>query len=264
VLARTLGIFLQLAASSASQAGAEAPREAPRRITVAAAANLKGALEELILAFKQQNPKAEVVATYGASGTFFAQIRNGAPFDLFLAADADFPSKIAAAGLASGPPFPYAYGKLVLWVPAASKLDLEKDGLKALLDPSVKKLAIANPAVAPYGIASLEALRAARLFGDLQEKLVLGQSVSQTAQFAQSGNAQAAMLPLSFALVAPLRDEGRFVAVPPSGYRPIQQGGVVLKGAKDLEAAQAFVAFLVGSQGRAVLQKSGYDLPPAK
>ncbi len=233
-------------------------------MSIAAAANLKGALEELILAFKQESPKAEVLATYGASGTFFAQIRNGAPFDLFLAADADFPAKLAAVGLASGLPFPYAHGKLVLWVPAASRLDLERDGLKALLDPSVKKLAIANPAVAPYGIAALEALRTTRLYGDLQEKLVLGQNVSQAAQFAESGNAQAAILPLSLAMLAPLRDEGRFVAVPPSAYRPIQQVGIVLQRAKDLETTRTFVAFLVGSRGRALLQKNGYDLPPAK
>lgn len=258
--AAVLGLLAALASASPAHA-AEAPK---RSLSIAAAANLKVALEQVIAAFQQKNPGTEVRASYGASGTFYAQIQNGAPFDLFLAADAQFPAKLAAEKLTSGGAASYANGKLVLWVPSASKLDVSKRGLKALLDPQVAHVAIGNPAVAPYGVAAEQALAAAGLRDALKDKLVLGQNIGQAAQFAQTGNAQAALLPLSLAMAPPLSTEGRYALVPPSSYSPIEQAGAVLKNARDASLAKAFFAFLLGPDGRAILEKHGYGLPSGK
>jgi molybdate transport system substrate-binding protein len=233
----------------------------PRSIAVAVAANLKPAFEELAARFQARHPGVEVKATFGASGNFFAQIANGAPFDLFLSADAEFPAKVVEKGLADGRAFTYAYGKLVVWIPRGSKLDLEGKGLTALADPSVKKLAIANPEAAPYGRAARAALEKAGLYARLKDRIVMGQSVAQAAQFAQSGNAQAGFIPLSLARTPPLSEEGRAWPVPPSSHERLEQAGVVLKGSKDPALARELAAFLTGDGAREVLERFGYDLP---
>jgi molybdate transport system substrate-binding protein len=200
--------------------------------------------------------------TLGASGSLYAQIANGAPVDLFLSADTLAPARIEAAGLAlPGSLFTYALGRLVVWVPRSSGLDLERRGLAALLDPSVRKVAIANPSLAPYGRAAEAALRQAGLSEALAGKLVLGESVAQAAQFAESGNAQAALLPLSLALAPPLSTEGRSWEVPASAHPSIEQAGVIPRSARSPGLARDFAAFLRGPAGRAVLERSGYALP---
>lgn len=247
------------------------PRAAPaapdaggpdRTLTVAAAANMKPALEHLVEGFVAAHHGVEVRASYGASGTFAAQIRNGAPYDLFLSADAELPARLAADGLADGAPFTYALGTLVLWVPNGSPLDLGKAGLAALADPSVRKVAIANPALAPYGAAAVEALRSSGLEAAVRGKLVQGQSVAQAAQFALSGNAQAALLPLSLAQAPPLSGAGRHLVVPPASHRPIEQAGLVLAASREKALARSFARWLLGPPGREVLARSGYALPP--
>jgi molybdate transport system substrate-binding protein len=237
-------------------------RAAPQRsVAVAVAANLKPAFEELAARFQERHPGVAVRPTYGASGSFFAQLGNGAPFDLFLSADAELPAKVVEQGLADGEAFTYAYGKLVVWVPNGSNLDLAARGLAALADASVRKIAIANPAVAPYGRAARTALERAGLWARLRERVVMGQNVSQTAQFVQSGNAQAGFVPLSLARTPPLSDEGRAWLVPPSSHERIEQAGVVLKGARDLALARDLAAFLLGDAARPVLERHGYGLP---
>ena len=235
---------------------------APQRsVAVAVAANMKPAFEELAARFQATHPGVEVKATYGASGNFFAQIANGAPFDLFLSADAEFPARVVEKGLADGKAFTYAYGKLVVWVPKSSKLDLDGKGLAALTDPSVQKIAIASPEVAPYGRAAKAALEKAGLYQTLKDRIVTGQSVSQTAQFVQSGNAQAGFVPLSLARTPPLSEQGRAWPVPPSSYARIEQAGVVVKGAKEAALARELAAFIAGAGARDVLERYGYDLP---
>jgi molybdate transport system substrate-binding protein len=235
---------------------------APQRsVAVAVAANMKPAFEELAARFQAAHPGVEVKATYGASGNFFAQIANGAPFDLFLSADAEFPARVVEKGLADGKAFTYAYGKLVVWVPKSSKLDLDGKGLAALTDPSVQKIAIASPEVAPYGRAAKAALEQAGLYQALKDRIVTGQSVSQAAQFVQSGNAQAGFVPLSLARTPPLSEEGRAWPVPPSSYARIEQAGVVVKGAKEAALARELAAFIAGAGARDVLERYGYDLP---
>jgi molybdate transport system substrate-binding protein len=233
----------------------------PRVLHVAVAANLKPAFEEVAARFQATNPGVEVRPTYGASGTFFAQLANGAPFDLFLSADAEYPARVVEKGLADGKAFAYAQGRLVVWVPAGSPVDLVKQGLPALLDPAVRKIAIANPEVAPYGRAAREALERAGLLAALQPRLVTGQSVAQAAQFVESGSAQAGFLPLSLARAPPLSGKGRAWEVPATSHAPIEQAGVVLKAARQPALARALVAFLTGDAGREILARGGYDLP---
>ena len=244
--------------------GAAAPRawaaEAQRSVSVAVAANLKPAFEEIAAAWKAQRPGVEVKASYGGSGNFFSQIANGAPYDLFLSADAEFPARAVEQGLSDGPAFTYAFGKLVAWVPKGSPLDFGRRGVAAVADPAVKKIAIANPQLAPYGRAAVAALEAAGVYGAVKDRLVLGQNVSQTAQFVESGNAQVGFLPLSLASSPPLSTEGRSWPVPPSSYPRIEQAGVVVKGARSAALARDLAGFLLGPAGK-TLEKYGYDLP---
>jgi molybdate transport system substrate-binding protein len=232
-----------------------------RSVTVAVAANMKPAFEEIAARFQARHPGVEVKASFGASGNFFAQIANGAPFDLFLSADAEYPAKIVEKGLAEGPAFTYAYGKLVVWVPSGTRLDLEGKGLAALADPSVQRIAIANPEVAPYGRAARAVLEKAGLYARLKGRIVMGQNVSQTAQFVESGNAQAGFVPLSLAKAPPLSREGRAWPVPASSYQRIEQAGAVLKGAKEAGLARELAAFVSGEGAKDVLERYGYDVP---
>jgi molybdate transport system substrate-binding protein len=241
----------------ASPGLAEAPR---RTLLVAAAANLKTAAEELKKGFEAERPGTEVTLTLGASGTFFAQIQGGAPFDVFLSADREYPQKIVAAGLATAADEKvYAFGKLVAWLPPGSTLDLEK-GLAALADPAVKRIAIANPAVAPFGRASAAAFRAAGVADAVKEKLVLGTSAAQAAQFATTGAADVAFLPMSLTFGKELAG-GKVVPVPEALYPRIDQSGVVLSSSKEPALARAFLAFVTGEKGRAILARFGYGLP---
>jgi len=245
---------------AAGAAVAEPPR---RTITVAAAADLKFALDEVIAAYRTRAPAVEVRVAYGSSGSFFAQLSHGAPFDLFLSADATYPRRLAGAGLAARERiFPYATGRLAVWVPRASPLDLERLGLAALLDPSVRRIAIANPEHAPYGRAAEAALRSGGLLDRLRPRLVLGENVSQAAQFVQSGNADAGLVALSLTRAPILQREGRAWEVPPPAYPRLDQAGVVLASSREPEAAGAFAAFLTGPEGRAILARWGFD-PPA-
>jgi molybdate transport system substrate-binding protein len=249
-----------LALLGAVRASAAQPR-ADAVVTVAVAANLKPAFERIAAAFRARNPSVQVRASYGASGSFFSQIEHGAPFDLFLSADAELTDRLAKAGLTDGPPFTYARGALVLWVPGGSSLPIERDGLAALRAPAVRKIAIANPRAAPYGRAAEEALAAARLLETVRPKLVLGQSAAQTAQFAQAGAADAAFLPLSLVRAPPLSSEGRYIPVPEHTYAPIEQTGAVLRASRRPVQARALAEFVRGSEAREVLESFGYTVP---
>jgi molybdate transport system substrate-binding protein len=233
----------------------------PKTVAVAAAANLKTAAEALKKGFEAVHPGVEVTLTFGASGTFFSQIQNGAPFDLFLSADRDYPAKVIAAGLgAAADERVYAFGKLVAWLPPGSTVGLEKKGLQALAGPGVKKIAIANPAVAPFGRATEAAFKAAGVHEAVKAKLVFGTSVGQTAQFATTGAADVAFLPYSLTFGKEL-SAGRVVLVAESLYPKIEQSGIVLSAAKEPALARAFLAFITGEKGRAILAKYGYGLP---
>jgi molybdate transport system substrate-binding protein len=258
LLRHTLPRLLALAALLALPSLAAGAR---KTIAIAAAANLKTAAEELKQAFEAEQPGVEVALTFGASGAFFSQLQNGAPFDLFLSADRDYPAKVIEAKLgAAADERVYAFGKLVGWLPPGSTLELEKKGLPELADPAVKRIAIANPAVAPFGRATEAALKKAGVYDAVKEKLVLGTSVAQAAQFATTGAADVAFLPLSLTFGKELAG-GRVVPVAEALYPRIEQSGVVLAAAKEPALARSFLAFLTSGKGRAVLTKYGYGLP---
>lgn len=263
-LSASLALGALLLGASAARAGPPVEVDAGRartRVVVAAAASLKPAAEELAAAFQAARPDVEIELTFGASGTFFAQLQQGAPFDLFLSADREYPARLVAAGLARPEDERrYASAALVAWTPAGSTLDLERRGLSALADPDVRRIAIANPAVAPFGRAAEQALRSAGVLEAVRDRLVLGASVAQAAQFATTGAADAALLPRSLTSGPPLSG-GRVVALPPALSPRIEQSGVVPSASRAAPQARAFLDFLLSAPGRAILARHGYGLP---
>ena len=232
-----------------------APHPSPRKLTVAAAADLNFALPEIARQFHATAPAVELQIAYGSSGNFFAQLGNGAPFDVYLSADVAYPRKLAAAGVApESSVFTYAVGRLVVWVPAASPLD----PATALRQASVHRVAIANPQHAPYGRAAQAALRSLGLEETVRPKLVLGENVAQTLQFVESGAADTGIVALSLALAPPVRARGRYWEVPLDAYPRMDQGGMILK---DSPAARDFRALLLSAAGRRILKQYGFFVP---
>lgn len=231
-----------------------------REVRVAAAADLKFALEGIVAAFRAHHPDVAVTATFGSSGSFVAQIENGAPFDVFLSADVDGPRRLAAAGRAETP-FPYAVGRIVLWALRSSPFDLKGRGIAVLRDPAVEHVAIANPKHAPYGRAARAALAKLGFLPSVEDKLVLGENVAQAAQFVESGAADLGVIARSLALAPAMADQGVLCEIPEDAYPPLEQAGVVLAGARDVVAARAFRDFLKGAEARRILGKAGFALP---
>jgi molybdate transport system substrate-binding protein len=231
------------------------------QVKVAAAADLTFALAELAPVYESQtHNKLRIV--YGSSGNFFSQIQNGAPFDVFLSADVEFPARLQAAGLTEpGTLHKYAIGEIALWAPADFRMDLPRQTWKALTDASVQKIAIANPEHAPYGRAAIAALKQAGIYQQVAPKLVYGENVSQAAQFVQSGNAQVGILALSLVL-SPRMKSGQHWEIPGDMHEPIEQAAVVLKRATDKQAARALVNFLVSDAARVILIDYGFTFPP--
>ena len=232
----------------------------PRILRVAAAANLRPALEELARAFEADHPGVRVSPTYGASGTLFAQLGAGAPFALFMSADRDYPRRLVAAGLANEE-IVYATGRLVAYVPRGSPADVGARGLAALADPAVRRVAIANPALAPYGRAAEAALRGAGVYDAVRPKIVLGESVAQAAQLAHAGAVDAALLPASLVAAPELAAAGAAFPIDPRLAPPVPQSAAVLSAASEAGLARAFLAFVTGPGGRAALARHGYDPP---
>jgi molybdate transport system substrate-binding protein len=226
-------------------------------ITVAAAADLQFALKDVSARFEQQTGN-KVNLIFGSSGNFFSQIQNGAPFDVFFSADLDYPRKLEAAGQAEPHTlYQYATGKIVVWVRIDSKLDLSK-GLVVLLDPSINKISIANPAHAPYGRAAMAALDHEKLSEKLKDKFVLGENVSQAAQFIDSGSAEVGIIAMSLAVAPVMKEKGRYAEVPAEFYPPLQQGCVVLASSKKKATALAFVEFLKKPETINLLKTFGF------
>jgi molybdate transport system substrate-binding protein len=229
-------------------------------IKVAAAADLTFVFKDVASQFEKQ-PGSIIKLTYGSSGNFFAQIQNGAPFDLFFSADIGYPEKLEAAGLVEpGTIYEYASGKIVMWVPNASQLDLSR-GLATLLDPGIRKIAIANPQHAPYGVAAVAAMRHAAVYDKIKSKLVLGENISQTAQFVQSGNADVGILALSLALAPAMKNAGRYVEIPATDYPPIIQAAVILKSSRNKQLANQFMKFIKQPDTVALMARYGFSIP---
>jgi molybdate transport system substrate-binding protein len=238
-----------------------------QQITVAAAADLNFALKDLRLRFEQKSSD-KVTLSFGASGNLFAQIQNGAPFDLFFSADEEYPRKLADAGLGERASLrTYAIGRLVLWVPTSVGLDRAGPSSQMgdiLLQPSIQHIAIANPKTAPYGRAAMAALERLGLKDKVAAKLVFGENVSQASQFVQSGNAQAGLIPLSLAMSPAMQGSGRYWEVPVDSYPELRQTVVIVSSSKRKAAAQAFLDYVTSAEGAAVLEQYGFRVPPAK
>ena len=231
-----------------------------QEITVAAAADLRSALDEIAAHF-QDETSTRVKIVYGSSGNLYQQIQNGAPFDLFFSANSDYPKKLEASGLAvSGTYYEYARGRIVLFVSSTSLLHIE-EGLKVLLDSSVKRIAIADPGHAPYGQAAVAALKTQGLYDRVSRKIVVGENVSQAASFVTSGAADAGIIALSLAMLPSARAQTRFAEIPANQYPPIQQACIVLKSSKEQNSARRFIAYVRGPEASKVLQRYGFEVP---
>ena len=231
-------------------------------LQIAAAADLATCMPALSAAFTKLHPAAEVAVSIGSSGSFFAQIKNGAPFDVFLSADLDYPRKLAQADFAdAASQVTYAHGQLVLWS-SDPAIDVTT-GFKIFNDPRIQRIAIANPAMAPYGRAARAALEHAQLWHAVTKRLVFGDNVAQTAQFISTGNAQVGIVGATHVSTANGTSfKGSVWKVPASWYPLIEQGGIVTKKGKANPLAADFLAFLVSKNGRQILQQYGL-VPPA-
>lgn len=222
-------------------------------LRIAAASDLKFALDEIIASYSNAQTKPLLIkSSYGASGNLFAQIQNGAPFDIFLSADTNYPHRLIEGGHATDF-FLYAEGHLALWVPRSSRLDVEKLGLQALLDPSVRKIAIANPAHAPYGRGALAALKEAGIYDRITNSLVLGENVAQTAQFVQTGGADIGIIALSIVRSPVMRDKGKHFEIPSA----LQQGGAIVTRSQNRATAEQFRSFLASAKAKSILASYG-------
>ncbi len=244
--------MLPLASSMACRADAQTIE-----LHVAAASDLQPVMPALAAAYEHKTG-VKVVTSFGSSATLAQQLQNGDPQDVFLSADYLYPETLVAAGLVDGKtPTPYAHGVLVLW--ARRDSPAQPLSLDSLTKPGVLKIAVANDLHAPYGMAATRAIRSLGMTDKLAGKLVVGENIAQTAQFALSGNAQAGLISLTIASSQPFREAGTFVRLPATSYPPVIQCGVVLKAAKNVTAAHAFLDWLTSKEVQANLPKFGLD-----
>lgn len=231
------------------------------KITVAAAADLKFAMDEIVTEFKKSRPGSVVEVVYGSSGKFHIQIQQDAPYDLFFSADIGFPRQLVKLGLAASEVKPYALGRIVLW---SSSMDAVKMTLASLTDPKITRIAIANPKHAPYGKRAEEALRSAGLWEKIQPKLVFGENIAQTAQYVQSGSAQVGIIALSLMLNPELSKRGGYYLIPENLHAPLEQGYVITRRGGNKPLARQFADFMCSKQSRGVMTKYGFVLPGDK
>jgi molybdate transport system substrate-binding protein len=248
---RRLALVLAAVILTASVAHAE-------EIGVAAAADLKFALDEIVTGFKKEHPGSNVRVTYGSSGKFYSQVMQGAPFDIFFSADISYPRELVKAGMAASEVKPYAVGRIVLW---SNSMDASKMTLTSLADPRITKIAIANPKHAPYGKRAEEALRAAGLWDKLQPKFVFGENIAQTAQFVQTGNAQVGIIAQSLAANPELASKGGYYLIPDHLHKPLEQGFIITKAGGGKPLARRFADYMGSKRARAIMTRYGFVLP---
>ena len=256
---------LALAAVLFSLPSASTTARAAETISIAAAADLVYCLEDIDAAFKKAHPNADLKVTGGSSGNFDAQIKNGAPFDVFLSADVSFPRDLIKAEMADESTLTiYATGKIVLWTTRPETVNVSK-GLSVLSDAgAVKKLAVANPDHAPYGRAAKEALQHDKLWDAVQSRIVLGENIAQTAQFVETGNADAGIVALSLVLSPKLANVGKWQEIPVDDYNKLEQAAILTKRGADNPLARAYLDFLRTPEARAIFDHYGFRLPEKK
>ena len=229
-----------------------------RAIAVAAASDLQTILPDVAARF-QRDTGIAVKVSLGSSGNFFTQIQNGAPFDVFLSADIDYPRQLAASGHADAKSlYEYASGRIVLWTRNDTGIDVSR-GLTALRDARVRHVAIANPEHAPYGRAAVAALRSEKLYDQVRAKIVLGENISQAAQFAASGNAEVGIIALSLAQGPALRSSGTYFQIPSTAHPPIRQAAIIVSTSKNKDMAAQFLAYLKRPDIGELFERFGFN-----
>lgn len=229
-------------------------------VAIAAASDLVFCLEALHGEFRRTHPDITLRLSTGSSGNFFAQIKQGAPYDVFLSADLLYPRELIAAGLADEASLtPYAIGRLVVWT---TQREIDPANLVAVVgNPRVRKFAIANPTHAPYGRAARQALESYGVWSAATPKLVLGENIAQTAQFIQTGNAEAGIIALSLVLAPNLKSVGRWFLIPAEHHAVLEQGAVLTKRGRARPEANRYLEFLRSPEARAVFERFGFQLP---
>ena len=228
-------------------------------LAIAAASDLNFAIKDLIGEYEKTTGN-HVKLSLGSSGNFFAQIQNGAPFDLYFSADIGYPKKLEEAGLTvPGSLYRYAVGRIVLWTNRSSQRDVAK-GLQILRDPAIKKIAIANPKHAPYGRAAVAAMQHFKVYDEAKDRLVLGENISQAAQFIESGACDIGVIALSLALAPTMKAAGTYWEIPSEAHPPLEQGAAILKSSKQQKAAQQFLEFMQSAQGQEIMRRYGFTL----
>jgi molybdate transport system substrate-binding protein len=236
------------------------PNAVAEEIAIAAASDLNFAIKDVIAEYEKATGH-HVKLSLGSSGNFYAQIQNGAPFDLYFSADIAYPKKLEEAGLiVPGSVYRYAIGRIVLWTNHASRRDVSK-GMDVLRDPAVKKIAIANPKHAPYGRAAVAAMQHFKVYDEAKDRLVLGENISQAAQFIESGACDVGVIALSLALAPTMKAAGTYWEIPSDAHPPLEQGAAILKSSKQQETAKQFVEFMRGTQGQEIMKRYGFMLP---
>jgi len=231
-------------------------QQAPK-ITIAAAADLKFAMDSIVTVYKAQNPGADIEVTYGSSGKFFEQISNDAPFDIFFSADIDYPNKLKDKGLTIGDIKTYGIGQIVLW---SKNTDPNIEQMNTLLDASISKIAIANPDHAPYGKRAQEALLYYKLYDKVQSKLVFGENIAQTAQFVTTGAADIGIVALSLAVSPTMKNEGgKYYIIPEQSHTPLEQAYALLKHANGNPTATKFYEFISSPTAINILKYYGFS-----
>lgn len=230
-------------------------------LTIAAASDLNFAFKDIVADFEKATG-THVHLSLGSSGNFFSQIQHGAPYDLYFSADVRYPQKLEQTGHAvPGSLYTYAVGRIVIWTPKSSPVVVDKLGMEALLDPSIKKIAIANPKHAPYGRAAIASMDYFKIHDRVKDKLVLGENIAQAAQFVESGAADIGIVALSLALAPPMKEAGQYWEIPAAAHPMLEQGAVIVAGARNLQAAKVFLEFLKGSEGRRIMARYGFVSP---
>ncbi|MBN1927764.1 MAG: molybdate ABC transporter substrate-binding protein [Prolixibacteraceae bacterium] len=225
-------------------------------VKIAAAADLRYAMDEIVNVYHEDNPHANIEVIYGSSGNAFTQILNGAPYDVYFSADKMYPEKLKDAGLTLTEPKLYAIGRIVIW---SSQLDVS-NGLNVLKEPKIR-IATANPDHAPYGQRSVEYLKYAGVYGQVEKQIIYGENISQAAQFCLTGNADVGLLALSIVLSPNMQSQGKYFLIPANAHKPLEQAYVVLKHAAGNNQAFAFVEYVAGTEARAIFEKYGFTLP---
>lgn len=228
-----------------------------QKVKIFAAADLRFVMDETVKLYKEKTPGADIELIYGSSGNAYAQILNGASYDLYFSADIQYPQKLKEAGLTLSDPSIYAIGRLVLW---SASLDVSK-GLSVLTEKADVKIAIANPQHAPYGQRAVEVLKYNNLFTNLEKQLVFGENIAQAAQYCITGSADVGILALSIALSPSMVAKGKYFLISEKLHTPLQQAYVILKNAEGNKSAFAFAHFIDTQPVRKIFEKYGFTIP---